>query len=171
MTRAVLALGANLGDARAQLSRAVDALVADPRVRVDGVSSLWRTAAVGGPQGQPEYRNAVVLLDTELTAPALLELAHELERAAGRQRSVRWGPRTLDVDLLAHDELRRADPELSLPHPRAHERAFVLLPWAELEPAWVLAPLSGEDPRPVAEWAVGVSGQQVAREAQGRWWA
>lgn len=170
MTRAVLALGANLGDARAALSRAVVALVHDPRTRVVGVSSLWRSEAVGGPD-QPEYRNAVVLVDTELTAPALLGLAHGLEQAAGRQRSVRWGPRTLDVDLLAHDDLRSADPELSLPHPRAHERAFVLVPWAELEPDRLLAPLSGEPPRTVAEWAEAVSGQSVLPDARGTWWA
>ena len=102
-------------------------LSAHPEVTVDAVSSLWRTAAVGGPE-QPDYLNAVVLVDTDLDARALLALAHELEDAAGRVREVRWGPRTLDVDLLAVGDERSDDPELTLPHPRAHERSFVLDP-------------------------------------------
>jgi 2-amino-4-hydroxy-6-hydroxymethyldihydropteridine diphosphokinase len=168
MTRAALALGANLGDPRVTLREALAGLAANPDVRVDGVSSLWRTAAVGGPE-QPDYLNAVVLVDTDLDAAALLDLAHALEEAAGRVREVRWGPRTLDVDLLAVGDERRADPELTLPHPRAHERSFVLDPWAEVDPEFVLVPTGGPA-RTVAEWASTVTDQQVELLEGGPWW-
>ena len=168
MTRAVLALGANLGEARMTLRAAVAGLAAHPDVRVDAVSSLWRTAAVGGPQ-QPDYLNAVVLVDTDLDARALLDLAHALEDAAGRVRELRWGPRTLDVDLLAVGDERSDDPELTLPHPRAHERSFVLDPWAEVDPGFVLAPTSGPA-RTVAEWAAAVLDQHVELLEGGPWW-
>ncbi len=168
MTRAALALGANLGDPRVTLREALAGLAANPDVRVDGVSSLWRTVAVGGPE-QPDYLNAVVLVDTDLDAAALLDLAHALEEAAGRVREVRWGPRTLDVDLLAVGDERRADPELTLPHPRAHERSFVLDPWAEVDPEFVLVPVGGPA-RTVAGWASTVTDQQVELLEGGPWW-
>jgi 2-amino-4-hydroxy-6-hydroxymethyldihydropteridine diphosphokinase len=168
MTHAALALGANIGDPRVTLRQALAGLAANPDVRVDGVSSLWRTAAVGGPE-QPDYINAVILVDTDLDAWALLDLAHELEEAAGRVREVRWGPRTLDVDLLAVGDERSEDPDLTLPHPRAHQRGFVLAPWAEVEPAFVLVPAGG--PRhTVAEWASTVTDQQVELLEGGPWW-
>ena len=168
MSRVVLGLGANLGDARETLAAAVRSLAADPAVRIVGVSGLWRTAPVGGP-AQADYRNAVVVVDTSLPAPAVLALAHRLEDAAGRERTVRWGPRTLDVDVLAVDEVRSDDPQLTLPHPRAHERAFVLMPWAEVTPLWPLA--AGDGPsRGVREWAADVSDQDVSLEGSGGWW-
>jgi 2-amino-4-hydroxy-6-hydroxymethyldihydropteridine diphosphokinase len=168
MIRAAVALGANLGDPRSTLRAAVASLSAHPDVTVDRVSSLWRTAAVGGP-GQPDYLNAVVLVDTDLDARALLDLAHELEEAAGRVREVRWGPRTLDVDLLAVGDERSDDLELTLPHPRAHERRFVLGPWAEVDPGFVLAPAAGPA-RSVADWASCPSDQSVEQLVGGPWW-
>lgn len=168
MTRAALALGANIGEPRESLRAAIVALMAHPDVRVEHVSSLWRTAAVGGPE-QPEYLNAVVLVDTALDGHGLLDLAHEVEAASGRVRDVRWGPRTLDVDLLAVDDERSDDPQLTLPHPRAHERAFVLAPWAEVDPGFVLTPAHGPG-RTVAGWATGVTDQQVELLEAGSWW-
>jgi 2-amino-4-hydroxy-6-hydroxymethyldihydropteridine diphosphokinase len=129
--RAVLGLGANLGDRAATLQEALDGLGA--QARVVAVSAIFETAPVGGPP-QPDFYNAVVLVDTTLAATDVLVLAHRLEAAAGRVRVEHWGPRTLDVDVLAYDETRSDDPELTLPHPRAHERAFVVLPWLEIEP-------------------------------------
>lgn len=168
MTRAALALGANLGDRRAALRRAVAQLVQRPGLTVVSVSGLWETAAVGGPE-QPDYLNAVVLVDSSVPPEELLVVAHEIERDAGRERLVRWGPRTLDVDLLAFDDVRSASPTLTLPHPRAHERAFVLLPWAQVAPEWVLAPASGEPGRPVSEWACAQA-PGVRLIDEGGWW-
>ena len=129
--KVVLALGANLGDRAATLQAAVDGLGA--QTRVIAVSAIYETAPVGGPP-QPDFYNAVVLVDTMLAPKDLLAVAHSLEAAAGRVRHEHWGPRTLDVDVLAYDDMRSDDPELTLPHPRAHERAFVVLPWLEIEP-------------------------------------
>ena len=128
--RAVLGLGANLGDRAATLQAAVDALGA--QTRIASVSAIFETAPVGGPP-QPDFYNAVVIVETALSAIELLELAHRIEAAAGRVRLEHWGPRTLDVDVLAYDATRSDDPELTLPHPRAHERAFVLLPWFDAD--------------------------------------
>jgi 2-amino-4-hydroxy-6-hydroxymethyldihydropteridine diphosphokinase len=129
--RAVLGLGANIGDRAATLQAALDGLGAG--TRVVALSAIFETAPVGGP-AQPDFYNAVVLVDTTLAATDLLTLAHSLEAAAGRVRVEHWGPRTLDVDVLAYGDKRSGDPELTLPHPRAHERAFVVLPWLEIEP-------------------------------------
>jgi 2-amino-4-hydroxy-6-hydroxymethyldihydropteridine diphosphokinase len=129
--KAVLALGANLGDRAATLQAALDGLGA--QTRVVAVSAVFETVPVGGPP-QADFYNAVVLVDTTLTPTDLLAVAHSLEAAAGRVRHQHWGPRTLDVDVLAYDDVRSDDPELTLPHPRAHERAFVVLPWLEVEP-------------------------------------
>jgi 2-amino-4-hydroxy-6-hydroxymethyldihydropteridine diphosphokinase len=171
MTRAALGLGANLGDARATLATAVRTLAATPGLTVVDVSALWRTAPVGGPE-QPEYANAVVIVETGLAAEDLLAIAHALEAGAERTREVRWGPRTLDVDLLDMAGVRREDAALTVPHPRAHERAFVLAPWASVDPTWPLEPI-GQPGRPVAQWAAEVAddpGQPVAVLAEGTWW-
>ncbi len=127
---AVLALGSNLGDRLAALLSAVEIL------RPFKVSSVWETTPVGGVE-QGDFLNAVVLAD--LPAAQAWALAQSAERAAGRTREFRWGPRTLDVDLVwAEGWDGELDPELDLPHPRAHERAFVLLPWLEVDPDAVL---------------------------------
>jgi 2-amino-4-hydroxy-6-hydroxymethyldihydropteridine diphosphokinase len=138
--RAALALGANLGDRTATMQAAVAELAETPGVRVAAVSTVYETTPVGGPPGQPPYLNAVVVVDTDLEPADLLRRAHEVEAAHGRVRDERWGPRTLDVDLLAVGDVRSGAPELTLPHPRAHERAFVLVPWAEVDPTF---PVSG----------------------------
>jgi dihydroneopterin aldolase/2-amino-4-hydroxy-6-hydroxymethyldihydropteridine diphosphokinase len=131
--RVVLALGSNLGDRLATLQRAVDELAATPGVDVVAVSPVYETAPVGGPE-QPDYLNAVVVAETSRAAGDLLSRAHEIEAAAQRARDVRWGPRTLDIDVIVYGEETSGDPALILPHPRAHERAFVLAPWHDADP-------------------------------------
>lgn len=131
--RAVVALGANLGDAHASLITAMRALSEIPNTHVIASSKIFRTAPIGGPE-QPEYFNAVAIISTEATAAELLDALHGIENAHGRERSVRWGPRTLDLDLITFDGVRSDDPHLTLPHPRAQERAFVLMPWCDADP-------------------------------------
>lgn len=136
---AVLALGANLGGpARlTTLQAALEALAQAADVMVTAVSPVYETVPVGGPE-QPDYLNAVALVRTTLDPEALLGRAHAVEAALGRQRHERWGPRTIDIDLVAVGAEVRADRELTLPHPRAHVRAFVLQPWADVDPAAVI---------------------------------
>lgn len=130
--RFALGLGANLGDPAATLLDAIARLAAADGVRVRRVSSPYRTAPVGG-VAQDEFLNAVLIGETALSPHELLRLGRRIEDAHHRTREVRWGPRTLDIDVLAYDDLVSADPELTLPHPRAHERAFVLVPWLEAD--------------------------------------
>ena len=127
-----MALGANLGDPRATLVRARRWLGAIPGTRVVASSRLHVTAPVG--PAQPPYLNAVVRVVTDLPPRALLDALHRLEAAAGRVRDVRWGPRTLDLDLLLYGARVSADPALTLPHPRMHERRFVLAPLCDIDP-------------------------------------
>jgi dihydroneopterin aldolase / 2-amino-4-hydroxy-6-hydroxymethyldihydropteridine diphosphokinase len=133
----VIALGSNLGDRRQELQRAVDELAATRGLHITAVSPVYETAPVGGPE-QPDYLNAVVLAETSGPAAELLRRAHMIEAAAQRAREVRWGPRTLDVDIIAYGAETSSDPVLTLPHPRAHERAFVLAPWLDADPGAVL---------------------------------
>ena len=137
MTAAVLALGSNLGDRQDILQGAVDAIVGLPGVRVTAVSPVYETVPVGGP-AQPDYLNAVVLAVTTQPARDLLDRLHEIEAAFDRVRLVRWGPRTLDLDIIVFGAERSDNPELTMPHPRAHERAFVLAPWHDVDPDAVL---------------------------------
>jgi 2-amino-4-hydroxy-6-hydroxymethyldihydropteridine diphosphokinase len=132
-----LGLGANLGDRLATLQRAVD-LLADEGVRAIASSRVWRTDPVGGPAGQPAYLNAVVRAETGLDVEDVLAAANRVETALGRTRDVRWGPRTIDIDVLLYDDLQRTDPELTIPHPRMRERAFVVLPLLDIDPEPVL---------------------------------
>ncbi len=131
----VFALGSNLGDPISNLQGAVSSLRDTPDVIVVDVSSVYETDPVGGPEDQQPYLNAVVLAETTLDETTLLERAQAIEDAYGRVRQEQWGPRTLDVDLIVVGRSVVDRPNLRLPHPRAHERAFVLLPWAEIEPA------------------------------------
>jgi 2-amino-4-hydroxy-6-hydroxymethyldihydropteridine diphosphokinase len=131
MTRAMLGLGSNLGDRAGHLRRAVAALRA--RDRVLGVSPVYATAPLGGP-AQGEYLNLVVELDTARSPRELLALCLELEDEAGRVRTQRWGPRTLDVDVLWIEGVSVAEADLEVPHPRMRERRFVLAPLADLAP-------------------------------------
>ncbi|AXL89331.1 2-amino-4-hydroxy-6-hydroxymethyldihydropteridine diphosphokinase [Streptomyces sp. CB09001] len=133
--RAVIALGANLGNRLETLQGAIDALEDTPGVRVKGVSPVYETEPWGvAPDSQPSYFNAVVIVKTTLPPSSLLERAHAVEEAFHRVRDERWGPRTLDVDIVAYAEVVSDDPQLTLPHPRAHERAFVLAPWLDVDP-------------------------------------
>ncbi|MGC0338909.1 2-amino-4-hydroxy-6-hydroxymethyldihydropteridine diphosphokinase [Streptomyces sp. SLBN-8D4] len=142
--RAVLSLGSNLGNRLETLQGAVDALEDTPGVRVKAVSPVYETEPWGvAADSQPSYFNAVVVLKTTLPPSSLLERAHAVEEAFNRVRDERWGPRTLDVDIVTYADVVSDDPVLTLPHPRAHERAFVLVPWHDVDPE---AQLPGRGP-------------------------
>jgi 2-amino-4-hydroxy-6-hydroxymethyldihydropteridine diphosphokinase len=132
----VLSLGSNLGGRMANLQLGIDVLAAGGLACL-AVSGVYETAPVGGPE-QDDYLNAVLLAATALPARDILRLCAAAETAASRVRTVHWGPRTLDVDIITYGDETSADPELMLPHPRAHERAFVLAPWLEVDPQAVL---------------------------------
>jgi 2-amino-4-hydroxy-6-hydroxymethyldihydropteridine diphosphokinase len=132
--RAVIALGSNLGNRLELLQDTVDALADTPGCEVVAVSPIYETEPVGGPE-QPDYLNAVVIVDTTLPPDLLLERGLAIEEAFERVRQEQFGPRTIDVDLIAYGDQTSDDPALTIPHPRAHERAFVLAPWHDLDPA------------------------------------
>ncbi|MER7517317.1 2-amino-4-hydroxy-6-hydroxymethyldihydropteridine diphosphokinase [Streptomyces sp. NPDC126499] len=141
---AVLALGANLGNRLETLQGTVDALEDTPGLRVKAVSPVYETEPWGVEPGtQPSYLNAVVLVKTTLPPASLLERAHAVEEAFHRVREERWGARTLDVDIITYADVTSDDPVLTLPHPRAHQRAFVLAPWHDVDPE---AQLPGHGP-------------------------
>lgn len=129
-----LGLGSNIGDREGNIRAAVAKLAAYPGIRVERVSSLYATAPVGYTD-QPEFLNAVAAVTTTLEPPALLAACLALERELGRERLIRWGPRTIDIDVLLYDDAVVASDELTLPHPRLLERCFVLVPLAEIAPA------------------------------------
>ncbi|MFF8097761.1 2-amino-4-hydroxy-6-hydroxymethyldihydropteridine diphosphokinase [Streptomyces sp. NPDC016675] len=159
--RAVIALGANLGNRLETLQGAIDALEDTPGVRVKGVSPVYETEPWGvDPESQPAYFNAVVVVKTTLPPSSLLERAHAVEEAFHRVRDEHWGPRTLDVDIVAYADVVSDDPQLTLPHPRAHERAFVLAPWHDVDPH---ADLPGHGP--VADLLDAVTREGVAPRA------
>lgn len=135
--RIVLSLGSNQGDRLAMLQGAVDILVDTPDLELLALSTVYETDPVGGPE-QPDYLNAVVVAEGPQSPRTLLERALAVEDAYDRVRDVRWGPRTLDVDVIAVGELAVAERDLQVPHPRAAERAFVLVPWLDADPAAVL---------------------------------
>ena len=169
--RAVLSVGANLGDRLGTLQGCVEALGRLRETEVLAVSPVYETAPVGGPS-QPDYLNAVVIVATGLSPAGLLAVVNRIEADFGRVRppdpaAVRFGPRTLDIDIISFAEEISADPVLTLPHPRAHERAFVLAPWHDLDPG---ARLPGRGP--VADLLAGaslgganLSGQDISRRA------
>jgi len=133
--KAVISLGANIGDANANLDLAVGLL--REATEVIAVSSYLQTKPVGGPE-QPDYLNAVAIIESELPAKELLALLNGIETAMGRTREIHWGPRVIDLDLIQYGGLLVHDEKLTLPHPRAHERRFVLAPWFEIEPEAIL---------------------------------
>ncbi|MGB3494283.1 MAG: 2-amino-4-hydroxy-6-hydroxymethyldihydropteridine diphosphokinase [Elainellaceae cyanobacterium] len=139
--RAAIALGSNLGNSEAILAGALDKLSHMPDVEVSTVSPIFVTAAVGPPQ--PDYLNACALLTTHRSPRELLTLLLDIETQFGRERRERWGPRRLDLDLLMFDDCIIEEPGLQIPHPRMAERAFVLVPLAEVAPDWV-EPTTGE---------------------------
>ena len=133
--KAVIALGANIGDPKEQMDIAI-ALLRES-LDVTAVSAYYSTKPVGGP-AQPDYLNAVVIAESDLPASDLLSLLHGIEKSLGRQRLEKWGPRTIDLDLIQFGSILSYAQELTLPHPRAHERRFVLQPWASIDPEAVL---------------------------------
>ena len=155
MVRAAIGLGSNLGDRAQHIAEAVAALSdLGSRLRV---SSLYETAAIGGPR-QGDYLNAVAVIDTEMPARALLERCLEIERESGRERRERWGPRTLDLDLLFYGDERINDTDLTVPHPRMTERRFVLEPLLEVWPDAALP-----DGTPLAEFRSAIADQEVRK--------
>ncbi|MGA5452479.1 2-amino-4-hydroxy-6-hydroxymethyldihydropteridine diphosphokinase [Streptomyces umbrinus] len=159
--RAVLSLGSNLGNRLETLQGAIDALEDTPGVRIKAVSPVYETEPWGvDPGSQPTYFNAVIVLKTTLPPSSLLERAHAVEEAFHRVRDERWGPRTIDVDIVTYADVVSDDPVLTLPHPRAHERAFVLAPWYDVEPE---AQLPGRGP--VAHLLADVPREGVAPRA------
>jgi 2-amino-4-hydroxy-6-hydroxymethyldihydropteridine diphosphokinase len=149
----VLALGSNLGDRLATLQAGIDELTQAPGTALQAVSAVFETRPVGGPD-QPDYLNAILLAMSTLPCHEVLRFTQAAEHAQGRVRTVRWGPRTLDIDIIVCGDEISADPLLTLPHPRAHERAFVLLPWHDVDPAAIL-PGSG----PVADLVAGLQSE------------
>ncbi|MEV2275780.1 2-amino-4-hydroxy-6-hydroxymethyldihydropteridine diphosphokinase [Nocardiopsis sp. NPDC049922] len=161
MTRAVLALGSNMGDRMATLQGAVDHLLTGAGAPGPvAVSPVYETAPVGGPE-QGAYLNAVLVVEVDGEPIDLLRRAQAAERAFDRVREVRWGPRTLDVDVIAFGDVRDDDAELTLPHPRAHLRAFVLRPWLDADPG---ADLPGQGP--VADALAAVVAGDTAGEQE-----
>lgn len=145
-TRSVLALGSNQGASAAILAAAVADLADADRVRLREVSPVVRSKPVGGPE-QADYLNMVIEIETDFSPQQLLEHCQAVENKHHRKRSVRWGPRSLDVDIITYGDLHQDDPELTLPHPRARQRAFVLQPWAWMDAGATLEGI------PVAELA------------------
>jgi 2-amino-4-hydroxy-6-hydroxymethyldihydropteridine diphosphokinase len=160
--QAAIALGSNLGDSRATLEQALSVLDQGPGVRVLRRSSWYRSEPVG--PVQPDYLNGCALLEVTLPAEALLERLLATEDQFGRVRAERWGPRTLDLDLLLYGQLSLDTPRLQLPHPRLRERAFVLLPLVEIAPAWI-DPLSGRTVRELADALADAGGVERLEEA------
>src|SRR3954469_24198735 len=159
LRRCVISLGSNLGNRLAKLQGALDSLADTPEVRMHEVSPVYETQPVDSPGDAEPFLNAVVLLDTTLPAHVLLDRAHAVENAFGRQRGdVRNAPRTLDVDLIVVGDRRAADDHLVLPHPRARERAFVLAPWRDVDPEAVLPGVG-----PIAELLEEVGTEGVTR--------
>jgi 2-amino-4-hydroxy-6-hydroxymethyldihydropteridine diphosphokinase len=128
--RAVIALGANMDDPETCIEIALKLL--EESTELIAQSSLHQSKAVGGPP-QPDYINAVCIVESDLPAQELLNLLHGIEKSMGRVRPIKWGPRTIDCDLISYGDLEIASETLSLPHPRAHERRFVLEPWLEID--------------------------------------
>jgi 2-amino-4-hydroxy-6-hydroxymethyldihydropteridine diphosphokinase len=139
MTEALVALGGNVGDVRATFDRAIAMLCEGSEVHLLARSADYRTPP-WGITDQPAFVNCCLRIDTSLTPRALLARTQTVETALGRNRGkeLRWGPRTVDIDLIAYDEVHREEPDLMLPHPRALERAFVLVPLAEIAPDWMM---------------------------------
>ncbi|MEA5505339.1 2-amino-4-hydroxy-6-hydroxymethyldihydropteridine diphosphokinase [Halotia wernerae UHCC 0503] len=138
--QSAIALGSNMGNSAKTLAAAIDILAKTPSIFLQARSSLYQTKAVGPPQ--PDYLNGCAILQTEMPPQQLLDNLLAIEQKFGRVRRERWGPRSLDLDLLLYDDLVLNTPTLQIPHPRMRERAFVLVPLAEIAPDWV-EPVSG----------------------------
>jgi len=162
---AYLSMGSNLGDRLELLRSGVKGLAATPGVRVVKLSSIYETTPVGV-TGQPDYLNLVAAIETELTPYELLRTCLAIEKENGRERSVRWGPRTLDLDILLYDDVHMETDDLVIPHPRMKERAFVLVPLLEIEPEIVVLG------QPASDWLDQIpdKGQKVRYFASTRGW-
>lgn len=160
--RVVLALGSNLGDRLANLQAGLDVLGSGPGLSCSAVSPVYQTTPVGGPP-QPDYLNAVVIAATELPAWSVLDRCRAAEAALRRVRRETSGPRTLDVDIVVYGDVISDDPQLTLPHPRAHERGFVLAPWHDIEPD---AQIPGHGPAAALLAAAGTTGVRQVPEAR-----
>ena len=137
MPQAVVALGSNIGESQTILQQAIADINQLPNTKVLAISNLYETAPVGGPE-QDSFLNAVILVSTDLNPSQLLTSLHDVEAKHGRTREIHWGPRTLDLDLLDYENFTSHEKSLAVPHPRAHERGFVLAPWADVAPDWKL---------------------------------
>ncbi len=162
--RAYLGLGSNVGDRLANLRRAVELLGDRVGVTVVRTSSVYETEPVG--PAQPDFLNAVAEVATTLSARELLRACLEAEAELGRVREERWGPRTIDIDLLIYDDERIDEPDLTVPHPRMHERGFVLVPLAELAPDAVRE--VGEEALGLARRSTGVTAWAAPESLAGR---
>ncbi|MDB5644031.1 MAG: 2-amino-4-hydroxy-6-hydroxymethyldihydropteridine pyrophosphokinae [Hyphomicrobiales bacterium] len=160
MTRAYLALGGNLGDVAAEFATALRALAFAQGVALVALSRVYRTPP-WGVTDQPDFLNMAVAIETDLSARALLELCLQIEKTSGRVRDRRWGPRNIDIDVIAFGDAKVNEPDLTIPHPRAHERAFVLAPLAEVAGDLTLGG------KRVGDWLAqaDASGVQVDEEA------
>lgn len=158
LATAVFALGSNLGDRLEHLQSAVTTLAGTPDVIIVEVSPVYETKAVGGPADNPDFLNLVVVTETTQPARVLLERAHAIEDAHDRLREVENGPRTLDVDLIVVGRTELDEAAIRLPHPRAHERAFVLAPWHDVDPT---AEIPGRGP--IAELLAGMDVSGIVR--------
>ncbi|WID98898.1 2-amino-4-hydroxy-6-hydroxymethyldihydropteridine diphosphokinase [Bosea vestrisii] len=157
---ATLGLGGNLGDPVAAFAAALARLRAHAAVELKAASSVWRTAP-WGKLDQPEFRNMAVLIETSVSADDLLALCLSIERESGRERRERWGPRTLDIDILTYGGQTIERPGLQVPHPRIAERAFVLAPLAEIAPTITIGA------RSIAALLAAIASQDVSRDADG----
>lgn len=163
---AVIAMGANLGNCEQALRSAVVSIDAIPGNQVTGISPLYRTAPWGMPDGTPDFFNAVVQVDTTHSAEELLDSLHMIESAHGRSREVHWGSRPLDLDIIDFDSIVSESPHLTLPHPRAWQRAFVLSPWHDIEPDAVLR---GKHGGPVSELILQAPDRDAVNKVSDDW--
>lgn len=162
--RAFLGLGGNIGDPAAAMAAALRALDGDSRVEVVAVSSLYRTPP-WGVTDQPDFLNAVAAIDARIGARDLLELCLHVEASLKRVRDIRWGPRLIDIDILLFGEAKIDEEGLHVPHPRMLERAFVMLPLAEIGADIIV------DGRPVAEWAQELDAEGIVKlDGGSAWW-
>lgn len=132
MAEVYIALGSNMDTPHRQLDRAIESLSADPKISLITLSQRYQTPPIG--PSQPDFINAAALLQTSLSAESLLDRLQAIEQQQDRVRTLRWGPRTIDLDILLYDNLEQDTARLTIPHPRMHERAFVLLPLADINP-------------------------------------